>query len=233
MRVIIYAIAIAIAIALATTSAAYSADMFIYKDDNGVLLLTDNPFHSKASENFKKSYSMPGGGINGTKSNVLVVRRYDTFISSSAKKYRLDPNLVRAVVIVESGYNERATSSSGARGLMQLMPMTAQQLGVENCFDPKQNIEGGTKYLRYLIDRFGGDITLALAAYNAGPLNVEKHGKVPPFNETKRYISKIYDIYKGHKKLDPKKNAPMVRRIQLGDGSYVYIDAENYKSFNF
>lgn len=228
MRVFIYALAIV----LATATASFSADMFIYKDENGVLLLTDNPFHSQASDNFKKSFR-PGGEINSSGSNVVVVRRYDSYISTSAKKYRLDPNLVRAVVMVESGYDERATSKSGALGLMQLMPKTASQLGVQNCFDPKQNIEGGTKYLRYLIDRFNGDITLALAAYNAGPLNVEKHGTVPPFNETKRYISKIYGIYKGHRKLDPKKNAPMVRRIQLEDGSYVYIDAESYTSFNF
>ena len=108
---------------------------------------------------------------------------------------------------------------------MQLMPSTAKQLGVKDVSDPSQNIEGGTKYLRYLVERFDGDVTLALAAYNSGPLNVEKYGKVPPFKETKRYINKIYSIYKGKKKINlSSSGGKSIRRITLDDGSVVYSD---------
>jgi soluble lytic murein transglycosylase-like protein len=105
--------------------------------------------------------------------------------------YRLDPDLVNSVISAESGFNVRAVSPKGARGLMQLMPQTASALGVHNAFDPHANVEGGTRYLRELLERYDFDLIKALAAYNAGPQRVEQYGGVPPYYETKVYVARI------------------------------------------
>lgn len=113
-------------------------------------------------------------------------------IEHCARKYNVPVELICGVILQESGGNAKAVSSAGARGLMQLMPGTARRFGVANSFDPVQNIEGGTKYLRFLLDRFKGDISLALAGYNAGEGNVEKYGnKIPPFKETQNYVPNV------------------------------------------
>jgi len=108
----------------------------------------------------------------------------------------VDRSLVKAVIHAESGYNPNAVSSKGAAGLMQLMPATAQNLKVANSFNPADNIRGGVRYLRFLLDTFKGDVTLALAAYNAGLGNVAKHGGVPPYEETRNYVSKVLNYQK-------------------------------------
>ena len=121
-------------------------------------------------------------------------------ISKYANKNGLDKDFVKAVINQESGFNPNATSHCGAMGLMQLMPVTAQGLGVTNAYDAEQNIQGGTKYLKGLMDRFGNDKTLALAAYNAGPNAVKKYGGIPPYVETQNYVKKVlskYNTYKG------------------------------------
>lgn len=127
---------------------------------------------------------------NARGSQPAVTADYDAMIEAAAAKNAIDPALVKAVVRAESGFRSDAVSPVGAQGLMQLMPETAASLGVSDPFDPEQNIEAGTRYLKSQIDRFGST-ELALAAYNAGPGNVVKYGGIPPFNETKNYVSRV------------------------------------------
>jgi soluble lytic murein transglycosylase-like protein len=117
-------------------------------------------------------------------------------IIEAAGRYEVDPHLIRAIILAESGYNPRAKSKKGARGLMQLMPSTAKALGVEDIYDPEENIDGGVRYFRSLLDRFDGDIRLALAAYNAGSRYVRHYAGVPPFEATRRYIKKVLRFQK-------------------------------------
>ncbi|MFZ0543572.1 MAG: lytic transglycosylase domain-containing protein [Candidatus Sulfotelmatobacter sp.] len=112
-------------------------------------------------------------------------------VRAASGTYHLDPDLVSSVIRAESGFNVRAVSPKGAQGLMQLMPQTASELGVQNAFDPQANVEGGTRYLRELLERYDFDLIKALAAYNAGPQRVEQYGGVPPYYETKAYVARI------------------------------------------
>ena len=133
--------------------------------------------------------------ISGRKAEHL----YHLFIIQTASHYQIDPALIKAIILAESGYNTKAVSKRGAKGLMQLMPETAQSLGVEDIFNPHQNIMGGIQYFKHLVNRFNGDVKLALAAYNAGSRNVRNYNGVPPFKATRSYIKKVlmyYQIYK-------------------------------------
>ena len=115
----------------------------------------------------------------------------EEFINASSQKYNISPKIIKAVIKAESSFNANSLSSSGAIGLMQLMPDTAKSLGVKNPYDPAQNIDGGVKYLNYQLKRFDGNLEYALAAYNAGPSAVIKYGGIPPYKETQNYVKKI------------------------------------------
>jgi len=123
---------------------------------------------------------------------------FDAIINSCASEFGVDKSLVKAVIQAESGYNPNAVSSKGAAGLMQLMPGTAQDLRVADSFNPSDNIRGGVRYLRFLLDTFKGNVTLALAAYNAGLARVAKYGGVPPYDETRNYVSKVLNYQKNY-----------------------------------
>jgi soluble lytic murein transglycosylase-like protein len=119
----------------------------------------------------------------------------NALVGQNAATWQVDPSLVKAIIANESGFNANATSKVGAQGLMQLMPSTAQSLGVRDSYDPSQNVAGGTRYLKGLLDRFNGDVRLAVAAYNAGPGAVEKYGDVPPYSETQNYVQNVLGSY--------------------------------------
>ncbi len=124
---------------------------------------------------------------------------FDPLIRKAAKRYDVDPALVKAIIRAESGYNPKAVSRRGAKGLMQLMPGTAKALGVEDCFNPEHNIEGGVKYFAELLERFNGNVQLSLAAYNAGSRKVRLYGGVPPFRATRYYIKRVFEYYSLYK----------------------------------
>ncbi len=127
-----------------------------------------------------------------TTGNVVI----DGYILESSARYNIDPLLIFAQMSQESSFRQKATSHKGASGLMQLMPATAARWGVKNIYNPKQNIEAGVKYMRWLLDRFGGDVKLALAAYNAGEGSVKKYGnQIPPYTETRNYVKRISEHY--------------------------------------
>jgi soluble lytic murein transglycosylase-like protein len=139
---------------------------------------------------------------------------WDDDITFLAKQYRLDPALVKAVIHIESAFNSNAISSAGARGLMQLMPATASRFGVKNSYDPIENMLGGVQYLRWLFERFNGNIRFVLAAYNAGEGAVDKYKGIPPYRETQEYVKKVIKMaelyrkdFSGTEKKDTKASA--------------------------
>jgi len=126
---------------------------------------------------------------------------YEKIIVKAANTHQIDPALIKAIIMAESRYDPKAVSKRGARGLMQLMPVTAKSLGVKDSFNPEDNINGGVMYFKRLLDRFDGDVTLALAAYNAGSRYVRKYGGVPPFRQTRTYINKVFRYHKKYKQV--------------------------------
>ena len=168
------------------------ADVYTYTDERGVLHITDAPPDARyqlalvepkpAAPRATPVAATPAAGTSALAA----------LIQAAATRYRVEPALVHAVIQVESGFNPKALSPKGAQGLMQLMPATAQRLGVADAFDPRQNIEGGVRYLAELMALFKNDLRLALAAYNAGEHAVIQHGhQIPPYRETQDYVPKV------------------------------------------
>ncbi len=176
-----------------------SADIYRYEDPDGTLHFTDAPTDRKFKifmRDIEKDKRLRTTfGIGKLSRNPA---EFDSLISSYANQYGVPKSLVKAVIHAESGYNPNAVSSKGAAGLMQLMPGTAQHLKVSDSFNPSDNIRGGVRYLKFLLDTFKGDVTLALAAYNAGLTKVAKYGGVPPYEETRNYVSKVLNYQKSY-----------------------------------
>ncbi|MBP1752714.1 MAG: lytic transglycosylase [Geobacteraceae bacterium] len=173
------------------------ADIYKYEDAEGVVHFTDAPTDRrykifmrdlKKEKKLRTTFRLSGFARNPGD--------FDPIINSLASEYGVDKSLVKAVIHAESGYNPNAVSPKGAAGLMQLMPKTAKDLRVSNSFDPRENIRGGIRYLRFLLDTFRGDVTLALAAYNAGLAKVSKFGGVPPYEETRTYVARVLSYQK-------------------------------------
>ena len=166
------------------------ADIYKYEDEDGVIHLTNTPSNPNAKYVMilkEKRVHFPRG---------IDINKYDKIIHKAAKKFNLDQALIKAVIKAESNFNHQAVSHKGAQGLMQLMPKTASALNVQDAFHPADNIEGGARYLRYLLNVYNGDLTLALAAYNAGETAVARYNNnVPPFRETQNYVRRVLDFY--------------------------------------
>lgn len=169
-----------------------AADIYKYEDKEGVLHFTDAPTDHrfkvfmrdiKKDQKLRTTFRL-GGCVKDPK-------EFEPIINSCALEYGVDKSLVKAVIQAESGYNPNAVSRKGAAGLMQLMPKTAEGLKVSNSLDPAENIRGGVRYLKFLLDTFKGDVSLALAAYNAGLSKVAKYGGIPPYEETRNYVAKV------------------------------------------
>jgi hypothetical protein len=209
------------------------ADIFKYVDENGVLCYTDTPLNRKANRILKEKTDKTPVHRQSVRSDFKDAADYHSIVHEKAAVYNMDPSLIKAVIKTESNWNSKAISRKGAVGLMQLMPSTASDMNVHNPFNPEENIEGGTRYLKYLIERFNGDITLALAAYNAGPKTVEKFGYVPPITETKQYVSRVLSLYSGRSAYAStesdstrKENKPeLIYKIILEDGTVLFTNS--------
>jgi soluble lytic murein transglycosylase-like protein len=135
------------------------------------------------------------GDTSKHQSSNSIISAYSRLINKKSDQYRIESSLLKAVIKVESNWNSKAVSHAGAMGLMQLMPTTADDLNVTNPFNPEENIDGGARYLRYLLDKFDGNLSHALAAYNAGPTRVKRHRGIPPIKETQQYVKRVLSIY--------------------------------------
>jgi len=172
--------------------------LYRYVGTDGTVHFTNVP----ADARFERVYWTPLG-LSGEPAAQAPLSRpprhdgYDTLIAQQARAHALDPALVKAVIAAESNFDPRATSRAGAQGLMQLMPRTASSLGVSDPYSPRQNVAGGVRYLREMLDRYG-DARRALAAYNAGPEAVDRYRGVPPFRETQRYVSRVLHYHRGY-----------------------------------
>lgn len=183
------------------------ADIYSYRDENGVLNYTNIRPNTAlyevhvAYKDKPRSHATAVYYHYGNDDPVTLPPHLNTIVKRAALDYAVDKALVQAVIHAESDFNTRAVSIKGASGLMQLMPETAQRYGIQDIFDPEQNVMGGVRYLRELLDAFGNNMRLALAAYNAGESSVLRYGGVPPFPETVNYVErvlKLKDVYRNH-----------------------------------
>ncbi|MGS2718832.1 lytic transglycosylase domain-containing protein [Eionea flava] len=178
-------------------SSAIATDIYRYIDPKGRLLLTDTPKHSGY---IRLEKTARGWEVAKRLSSKNHQRRYAKTVERMAKQHGLSEHLIHAVIFVESAYNPSAVSSAGAQGLMQLMPATANRFRVADAFDPVDNIRGGTTYLKLLLRLFNDDLTLALAAYNAGENAVKRYNnRIPPFKETQEYVKKVLKRYEQYR----------------------------------
>ncbi|HET6515151.1 MAG TPA: lytic transglycosylase domain-containing protein [Thermodesulfovibrionales bacterium] len=208
------------------------ADIYRTVDKNGVVCYTDISFNKSDERVIKSQDASPALREEGKEG--LKKKEFHGIVKEKAAKYAMDPSLIHAVIKAESNGNPYALSRKGAKGLMQLMPTTANDLQVRDPFDPEENIDGGTRYLKYLIEKFGGDLTLALAAYNAGPRTVEKSGSVPRISETRQYIRRVLSLYGGKTSYSlspsslaasPKERRETIYKVLNEDGTILFTNS--------
>jgi soluble lytic murein transglycosylase-like protein len=187
-----------------------SADIFKYTDDEGVIHFSNKPSGNGRFRLYLKAPKARGGAREGviafmpSDSSPDRFTRYNEWIRQAAILYQIPEELIRAVIMVESNYDPRAVSQTGAQGLMQLMPETALRMQVRDAFDPRENIFGGTRYLRVLANMFNGDLALTIAGYNAGEGAVVRYAGIPPFEETQGYVTRVQTYYRRYRTLgDP------------------------------
>jgi soluble lytic murein transglycosylase-like protein len=182
---------------LASSLVAANPKIYTYLDDQGQRHYTDVPDNNRYRLLVLSPQDRTASGDRYDSQLLAKATQYDSIIEHAAVSAAVEANLLRAVIVVESGFNSRAVSKRGAVGLMQLMPATATRFGVVNPYDPSQNVHAGAHYLKFLMDRFGQDVRLALAAYNAGEDAVDRNGgQIPPFSETMAYVPRVLKIYR-------------------------------------
>ena len=185
-----------LAMLLCASAAAARSQIYTYVDGDGLRHYTDVPDNNRYRLLVLSPRDRTASGDRYDAMLLAKAGQYDSIIERAALAAAVEPNLLRAVIVVESGFNSRAVSKRGAMGLMQLMPATATRYGAANPFDPHDNVHAGAQYLKFLIDRFGQDLRLALAAYNAGENAVDRNGgQIPPFTETMAYVPRVMRIY--------------------------------------
>ncbi|MGA2711265.1 MAG: lytic transglycosylase domain-containing protein [Steroidobacteraceae bacterium] len=192
-----YRLALLTMILFGSAAAEAAVKIYSYVDADGQRHYTDMPDNSRYRLLLMSPHEMTQSGQHYDA--VLLARsiQYDPIIERAAASTSVESNLLRAVIVVESGFNSHALSKRGAVGLMQLMPATAMRFGVRDLYDPRQNVRAGAQYLKFLIERFGHDIRLALAAYNAGEEAVDRNGgQIPPFTETQAYVPRVMRIFR-------------------------------------
>lgn len=182
---------LAILVLLAVAPSPVRADIYMYRDASGVLHFTNVP----VSANYRIYIRSSQPRFNASPGT----RKYDGIIQDASQRYGVDFSLLKAIIQAESSFNPQAISRKGARGLMQIMPENFKTLDIRDPFDPKQNIMGGARYFRTLLDRYQGKVALTLAAYNAGPTAVDRYRRIPPYVETQDYVEKVLRFYKRYK----------------------------------
>jgi len=176
------------AVTLVAAASPSRADFYMYREKSGVLKFTNAP--AQPEYRFYMAEVPHLLRLRGF-TDPARAKRYEPLITAAAERYKVDTALIKAVIRAESDFVPSATSPKGAQGLMQLMPATARLHGVLSAYDPEDNVEGGVRHLRLLLDRYGGNVRLALAAYNAGAGAVDRHGGVPPYPETWQYLERV------------------------------------------
>jgi len=184
-------------LALPAALVAAPVKIYTYVDPQGVRHYTDIPDNNRYRLLISPGHDRTQSGDRYDPALLARSAAYDPIIETAAAAAAIEANLLRAVIVVESGFNERAVSKRGAVGLMQLMPETALRFGARDRYDPRQNVHAGAQYLKALLDRFGHDMRLALAAYNAGEAAVDRNGgQIPPYSETQAYVPKVLSVYR-------------------------------------
>jgi len=203
---------VVVALILSLLPAVLRAQVYAYKNEKGSIVFTNIPSRADLKLISPPSYSQ--GDLRVNQLNRLT---YAPLVEDICAQHQVDPELVHAVIQVESDYNPRSLSSRGAIGLMQLMSETAAQYGVSDIWDPRQNIEAGVEHLKYLLELYQNDLPLALSAYNAGENAVDRYGGIPPYPETRNYVRKVTSLYNNGGSLPP---PPTTSPMEGGEDSY-------------